>query len=91
MEIKMQSKIDYSYLRKQYIFENDNSDINGEINKFLEKNFKESLYEKQNSYQAFFKKLTSIETTGIDDSIDDFFSKIFQELGNTNHKVSYYL
>ncbi len=90
MEIKMQSKIDYSYLRKQYIFENENSDLNVEINKILEKNFKEVLYEQENSYQAFLKKITSIETNAIDDSIDNFSYKILQEVGKINHKVIYY-
>jgi hypothetical protein len=71
MELIIDSKIDYSNLRKQYIINDDiYEETNNELNSILEKYYKDALFNNVNTYKELYSRITNININYIDKKIN---------------------
>jgi hypothetical protein len=81
MKILMDSRIDYSNLRKQYILDDDiYEETNNELNDILEKYYKDALFNNLNTYKELFRKITNINIEKIDNKVNKITSLINEQI-----------
>jgi hypothetical protein len=81
MEITIDSKIDYSNLRKQYILDDDiYEETNNQINDILEKYYKDALFNNLKSYKEIFARITNINIQKIDNIVNELSGLIHEQI-----------